>query len=110
MIGESSGGDGKKGGALSVRRAEKGAQADVLESCLAPLDLPPEKQKLLWRGRAMADHELLWDLGVRADDEIELEFESPAMPHVLQVLRRPGPAKPAKSKDKSAKKKGGKKK
>ena len=39
------------------------------------LELPPAKQKLLWMGRAMADEELLWALGVRTDDELTLEFE-----------------------------------
>jgi len=102
VIGVSAGGDGKKGGPLSVRRAEKGTQCDVLETNLVLLDLPPPKQKLLWKGSPMAEHEVLWDLGVRTDDEVSLEFESPAMPQVLQIMRAPVPEKPPK-KDKGDK-------
>lgn len=49
---------------------------------MVTLDLPPAKQKLLWKGKELQDHEYLWDLEVRTDDEIMLEFESPAMPKV----------------------------
>ena len=52
----------------------------------------------------MADEDLLWTLGVRTDDELTLEFESPAMPQVLQTMRAPVPEKPPK-KDKGEKKK-----
>jgi len=107
VIGMGGGGDGKKGGALTVRRAEKGTQCDVLEGNLVLLDLTPPKQKLIWRGQPMEDQQTLWDLGVRTDDEITLEFESPAMPQVLQIMRAPAPEKPPK---KEKGEKGGKKK
>ena len=56
----------------------------------------------------------LWDLGVRHDDQIELEFASPVMPRLLQVVRT-GPQTRPKDGDRKLKgepkgKKGGGKK
>ena len=95
----------KKSGPLAVRRADKGAQVEVSSNCVELLDLPPEKQRLLHGGRVAEDHELLWDLGVRTDDEIALEFESPAMPPSLQVMRAPPTEKVKRSKSPKKKKK-----
>jgi len=102
LIFPASGGD-KKGNVITVRRADKGTQINVLESSVLALDLPPQKQKLLWMGKTMLDQELLWELGVRTDDEIALEFESPTMPQVLQLMRAPAPEKSSKKEKKDKK-------
>ena len=39
---------------------------------------------------------MLYDLGVRTDDAIELEFESPVTPTELTIVRSPAPEKKSK--------------
>ena len=111
------------------------------EPMVVILDLPPEKMRLQYLGRALGDEEarrrrrdallllrprlqqhaprvalqlpphtpfvwqVLYDLGLRNDDSVELEFASPVEPPPLQALRAPAPPK----KDKKAEG-GGKKK
>lgn len=90
-------------GALSLRRVSDGRHLQAVESSVMLLDLPPAKMRLQWMGRALADDEVLYALGVRTDDAIDLEFESPTTPNELVVMRSPAP-------EKKAKKDGGKKK
>ena len=60
-------------------------------------DLPPDKQRLDFQGRSLTEDDLtLWELGVRQDDQIELEFLSPVQPEKLKILRAPAPEKGAK--------------
>ena len=65
------------------------------EICEAPaaemhiLDLKPECMTLLWTGRALADDEVLFELGLRQDDPIVLEFTSPVTPNELALMRKP---------------------
>jgi len=92
-----------KGTAIS-RRVASGAQADVAESQLVELTLLPEAITLSWRGIIIKDSASLWDLGLRQDDMVALEFEPPVMPDQLRILRSPAPEK------KKGGKKGGKKK
>jgi len=96
-----------KGKPISVFRVRKGKPAMVGDSSVALLDLPPEKQRLSFRAQTIEDSQRLWDVGVRHDDVICLEFESPTMPQKLQLVRAPD--KP-KDKKKGGKKGGGKKK
>jgi hypothetical protein len=95
-------GKGKPVSAIRVQRG--GAPILISDTSVALLQLPPEKQRLSFRGVDISDTTLLYDLGVRQDDCITLEFESPTMPPVLQLLR--APPKPGKE----GKSKGGKKK
>ena len=61
------------------------------------LELPPEAQQLSFHGVQLTRAEqTLWDLGVRQDDQIELEFLSPVVPAKLKLVRAPAPAKGAK--------------
>ena len=48
--------------------------------------------------RMISDPLVLWELGVRQDDQIELEFVSPVQPEKLKILRAPAPEKGAKLK------------
>ena len=57
--------------------------------------------KLSFAGEEIRDTDTLWALGCRTDDLVTLEFESPAQPDILKLLRGPEPEK---------KEKGGKKK
>jgi hypothetical protein len=103
-------GDGKSKGALQVRKAESGRSATVADSNLVAIDIPPAKQRLTYGGVALDDDaERLWERGVRTDDVIVLEFESPVLPDELRVLRSPAAEKPKKGEG-GAKEKGGKKK
>ena len=68
-----------------------------------------EKQKLSFHGVEIHDLALLYGLGCRDDDAIQLEFESPTVPPVLALLRTPDKPKEGK-KSKGGGKKGGKKK
>ena len=90
-------GDGKSKGALQVRKAESGRSATVADSNLVAIDIPPAKQRLTYGGVALDDDaERLWERGVRTDDVIVLEFESPVLPDELRVLRSPAAEKPKK--------------
>ena len=61
------------------------------------IDIPPAKQRLTYGGVALDDDaERLWERGVRTDDVIVLEFESPVLPDELRVLRSPAAEKPKK--------------
>lgn len=90
-----------KGKPLSVVRARQGVPVMVNDACVAPLLLPPEKQRLQFMGRDITDDACLWDLGVRHEYAITLEFVSPVVPSLLSILRAP-------EKTKADKKKGGK--
>ena len=96
-----------KGKPISVVRARKGgAPVLINDTNVVQLLLPPEKQRITFRGMDVPDHACLWDLGVRQDDLINLEFESPCEPPVLKILRAPSMPKAKGGK----KGKGGKKK
>eukprot|EP00908_Phaeocystis_cordata_P003260 Transcript_13552.p1 GENE.Transcript_13552~~Transcript_13552.p1 ORF type:complete len:354 (-),score=135.97 Transcript_13552:172-1233(-) len=98
----------RKKGVLVVRRVKSGRVVKVAEANAAILDLPPDKQRLNFQGRNLTKDDLtLWELGVRQDDQIELEFLSPVQPEKLKILRAPAPEKGAK-KGRSAGGKGGK--
>ena len=56
---------------------------------LVQVHLPSDKQRLTFRGMDAPDTAMLWALGVRQDDCISLEFESPCEPPVLKLLRAP---------------------
>ena len=106
-------GDGKSKGALQVRKAESGRAATVSDANLVAIDVPPAKQRLSYAGVALDDDaELLWERGVRTDDVVVLEFESPVLPDELRVLRDPTAGAKPKKGDGGEKKggKGGKKK
>ena len=78
-----------KGKPINVFRVRKGQPALVNDNSVVPLALPPEKQTLSFAGRQISDEATLWAMGVRQDDAIMLEFASPVMPPILQVLRAP---------------------
>ena len=79
-----------KGKPISVIRARQGGEPVLVNDMnVAPVLLPPEKQRITFRGMDAQDHALLWDLGVRQDDCVSLEFESPCEPPVLKILRAP---------------------
>ena len=97
-----------KGKPINAIRTRTGKPVVVMDSNIVLLTLPPEKQRLWIGGQQIDDNALLWDVGVRHDDAVMLEFESPTMPAILQLLRAPD--KPKGSKGKGGKGKGGKKK
>ena len=79
------------------------------EANIAPLLLPPAKQAIVFRGRALTDDETLWGVGVRDDETLMLEFASPTMPTPLRILRAPAPEKKKKGQGvKTSPKKGAK--
>ena len=92
-------------GTLSLRRVADGRLLQAVESSVTLLQLDPAKMKLQWMGRALADDEVLYALGVRTDDAIDLEFESPVTPNELIVMRSPAPEKKAKKDGGGGKKK-----
>ena len=92
-------------GAISLRRVSDGRPLQAVESSVVLLDVPPAKMRLQWMGRALGDEEVLYDLGVRTDDAIDLEFESPVTPNELTVMRSPAPEKKAKKDGGGGKKK-----
>ena len=95
-----------KGKPLSVVRASKGgAPVLVNDLNLVMLHLPPEKQRLTFHSSDVRDASLLCELGIRTDDTIMLEFESPCAPAVLQLLRAPVVPKEGKKKGGKGKKK-----
>ena len=87
-------------------RASNGSAALINDTHAAQLMLPAEKQRLTFHGADIPDMALLWNVGVRTDDIISLEFESPCEPSVLKLLRAPVVPKEKKAKGG----KGGKKK
>ena len=69
----------------------------VVETNAVMLELPPEKQRLNYRGVQLGNGEVtLGELGVEQDDQIELEFVSPVTPSQLKIIRAPAPEKKAK--------------
>ena len=97
-----------KGKPINAFRVRKGLPVTVSDSNIAPLVLPPEKQRLSFHARKLDDETVLWDIGVRQDDVIVLEFESPVTPAVLQLLREEKPKGEKKGKGGGGKKKKGK--
>ena len=72
---------------------------------VASLGLKPEEMTLSYCGRAIGDADVLWSLGCRTDDCVELEFESPCQPEMLKFLRNAPDPPPKKDKGKGKKKK-----
>mmetsp|Transcript_7170 Transcript_7170/g.14341 ORF Transcript_7170/g.14341 Transcript_7170/m.14341 type:complete len:316 (+) Transcript_7170:36-983(+) len=66
-----------------------GRVCNVVDSSVHILDLKPERMALMWMGRALADDEVLFELGLRHDDSVVLEFASPVAPSELTLLRAP---------------------
>ena len=89
---------------IAVHRANSGTLVAVHDGGLVPLVLPPPKLRLSWAGKDVADGASLWNLGVPNDSDLMIEFESPAMPPILQLMRSPD--KPGKAKGSGGKKKG----
>ena len=85
-----------KGKAMNVYRAKNGEAVAINDNNVVLLVLPPEKQRLTFHGRDLPDDAMLWGHGIRQDDVIMLEFASPTMPNVLQILRAPDKPKAAK--------------
>jgi hypothetical protein len=98
-----------KAAACPCFKVSNGRPVSVLEAQVVELALPPEKIWISWCGLTLPDDEVLFNAGVRTDDELLLEFLSPATPPVLQILRLPSKEKGGK-KGKGGKGKGGKKK
>ena len=91
-----------KGKPVGVIRARQGGPPiNVVDTNVVQLILTPDKQKLSFHGVEISDSTMLWSLGCRSDDTIELEFESPVVPPILTLLRTP-------DKPKEKKKGGGK--
>jgi hypothetical protein len=83
----------------------------VVETNAVMLELPPEKQRLNYRGVQLGtDETTLGELGVEQDDQIELEFVSPVTSSQLKIIRAPAPEKKAKGGGKKGKAAGKKKK
>ena len=89
-----------KGKPITVFRVSKGRPALIGDGSIVPLALPVEKQSLSFHGVPIADDACLWNVGVRHDDTIALEFVSPTVPKPLEQVRAP-------DKPKGAGKKGG---
>jgi len=94
-------------GAVTCYRLTNGKPMAVETTGVVPLVLAPDQIWVSWCGLTLSDSAILYDMGCRTDDTIELEFASPCMPKQLQVLRVPAPEK---KKGKGGKKGGGKKK
>ena len=78
----------------------------MTDALVTIISLEPEQMRLSFvRGDQVeiADTALLWDLGLRHDDAVTLEFESPVVPDQLKLLRSPSPEKPEKGKGKKKK-------
>ena len=99
-----------KGKPISVFRVRRGRPATIGDGNLTLLALPTDKQTLSFRGRPIGDDQILWNLGVRQDDTINLEFASPTMPQKLQIVRAPDKPKGEKKGKGGKGGKGGKKK
>lgn len=97
-----------KSGAIQVWRLPEGKTCNVTEPMVTLLSLPAEQQRLDFNGRMLRDADVLYEVGVRHDDSIALEFKSPVEPKELTLMRAP-PVEKVK-KPKSDKGKGKKKK
>jgi len=84
-----------KGKPLAAVRARSKTGYEILinDSNVTQLQLVPEQLRLSFRGLDVPDDARLWDRGVRHDDAVVLEFESPAQPPILKILRPPAPPK-----------------
>lgn len=79
-------------GSVMAHRMTTGEVCNIADPMVAFLDLKAERSiKLSYAGKEVLDDERLWKLGVRTDDAIDLEFESPALPEILKLLRGPDP-------------------
>ena len=76
-------------GACTTYRIATGQVCNAPATELHMLDLKPEDMRLVWTGRTLADEEVLYELGLRQDDPIVLEFTSPVTPNELTLLRAP---------------------
>jgi hypothetical protein len=76
-------------GACTTYRIGTGQVCNAPATEMHILDLKPEDMTLLWTGRALANEEGLYELGLRQDDPIVLEFTSPVTPNELTLLRAP---------------------
>ena len=76
-------------GACTTYRIATGHICNAPATEMHILDLKPEFMTLLWTGRALADDEVLFELGLRQDDPIVLEFTSPVTPNELTLMRAP---------------------
>jgi len=94
-------------GVVTCYRLTNGRPMIVETTGVVPLVLAPDQIWVSWCGLTLSDSAILYGMGCRTDDTIELEFASPCMPKPLQVLRVPAPEK---KKGKGGKKGGGKKK
>ena len=83
---------GGKGSGLARRRLG-GDAVEVSEAMVAFIAPPPDKMRLSYAGAEIGEAQVVWELGVRTDDLVTLEFESPATPEILQLLRSPDPPK-----------------
>lgn len=90
-------------GACTTYRIATGQVCNAPATELHMLDLKPEDMRLVWTGRTLADEEVLYELGLRQDDPIVLEFTSPVTPNELTLLRAPAPEKKEKKADGGAK-------
>jgi len=97
--------DGTKKTALNLRRADSGWPLVVNDNNLLLLELPPAKQKLYFIGRLLEEEVTLGEVGLKHDEELVLEFESPAMPEILKKMRAAPGEGGAKEKKKGGKKK-----
>ena len=89
-------------GTCKTYRIATGRLCHAVDSSVHILDLKPEHMTLLWTGRALADGEVLFELGLRHDDSVALEFESPVTPSELTLLRSPPKEKEKKTGDQGA--------
>jgi len=80
-----------------------GDVAEITDTQVAFVDLKPAGIRLSFHGSNIEDGAKLWQLGLRQDDAVILEFESPSVPDPLKLLRSPVAEKP--QKDKGGKKK-----
>ena len=77
----------------AVGMSKTGYEILINDSNVTQLQLDPEQLRLSFRGLDVPDDARLWDRGVRHDDAVVLEFESPAQPPILKILRAPAPPK-----------------
>lgn len=92
----------------SARRSESGELALVSDAQVGFVSLDPRAPwpdgegsfALSFRGAPLEGNTPLTELGVRQDEELALEFRSPAMPDALRLLRAVAPEKTPKDKPK----------
>ena len=92
-----------------------GQVATVADTQVWFVELRPEQLRLSLPGprscpslekAELDDGVRLWELGVRDDDALAFEFESPASPELLKLVRSPAAEKPGKGSGGKGKKKG----